>query len=238
MNCFFPDINKKVKRHRPMISLPDSQWKVTDELEHEFEELKTYLQSHIQLSPIRVGEPLNLFTDASVDGFSFILTQERKTMIDDKEKTIRDIIYLGSTSLTETQKRYSPVELESLALAWAVGKCHYYLYEAPQIFHYTDSTGVVGLRKKDLSEVRNPRIQRILEKVIPYNISSIHIPASRNGISDYFLRYPSTKKCMAEEFNFDRPQFRVNIEGPVKMGKNYINKVVRTDLTFDKSDSG
>ena len=120
-------------------------------------------------------------------------------MIGDQEKTIRDIIYLGSTSLTETQKRYSPVELESLALAWAVGKSHYYLYEALQIFHYTDSTGVVGLRKKDLSEVKNPRIQRILEKVIPYNISSIHIPASRNGISDYFSRYPSTKKCMAEE---------------------------------------
>ena len=103
-----------------------------------------------------IGEPLNLFTDASVDGLSFILTQERKTMIDDKEKTIRDIVHLGSTSLTETQKRYSPVELESLALAWAVGKCHYYLYEAPIIYHYTDSTGVVGLMKKDLSEVRNP----------------------------------------------------------------------------------
>ena len=139
-----------------MIALPDSQWKITDELKHEFEELKVYLESHIQLSPIRVGEPLNLFTDASVDGLSFILTQERKTMIDDKEKTIRDIVHLGSTSLTETQKRYSPVELESLALAWAVGKCHYYLYEAPIIHHYTDSTGVVGLMKKDLSEVRNP----------------------------------------------------------------------------------
>ena len=87
-----------------MISLPDSQWKVTDELEHKFEELKTYLQSHIQLSPIRVGEPLNLFTDASVDGLSFILTQERKTMIDDKEKTIRDIVHLGSASLTDTKE--------------------------------------------------------------------------------------------------------------------------------------
>ena len=69
-----------------MIALPDSQWKITDELKHEFEELKVYLESHIQLSPIRVGEPLNLFTDASVDGLYFILTQEWKTMIDDKEK--------------------------------------------------------------------------------------------------------------------------------------------------------
>ena len=68
LNCFFPDINKKVRRHRAMISLPDSQWKVTNELEPEFEELKTYLQSHIQLSPIRVGEPLNLYTDVRPSG--------------------------------------------------------------------------------------------------------------------------------------------------------------------------
>ena len=88
-----------------MISLPDSQWKVTEELQHEFDELKTYLQSHVQLSPIRVGEPLNLYTDASVEGLSFVLTQERKQTEGETERTIRDIIYLGSTSLSETQKR-------------------------------------------------------------------------------------------------------------------------------------
>ena len=128
-------------------------------------------------------------------------------------------MHLGSTSLTDTQKGYSPVELESLALAWAVGQCHYYLYEAPMINHYTDSTGVVGLMKKDLSDVRNPRIQQILEKVIPYNISSIHIPASRNGISDYFSRYPSTQKCMAEEFDFDRHNFLLMWKDQSKLGK-------------------
>ena len=69
-----------------MIALPESQWKITDELRHEFEGLKVYLESHIQLSLIRVGEPLNLFTDASVDGLSSILTQEREFIIDEKEK--------------------------------------------------------------------------------------------------------------------------------------------------------
>ena len=219
MNCFFPDLTKKVKRHRAMISLPETQWKVTEELEEEFNELKAYLQSHVQLSPIRVGEPLNLYTDASVEGLSFVLTQERKQTEGETERIVRDIIYLGSTSLSDTQKRYSPVELESLALAWAVGKTHYYLYEAPKVTHYTDSTGVVGLRKKDLSDVKNPRIQRILEKVMPYNISSTHIPASQNGISDYLSRHPSSKKCLAEEFSLETPKFRVNIEGKVKIGK-------------------
>merc|ERR1711954_36561 len=76
----------------------------------------------------------------------------------------------------------------------------------------------------------------ILEKVMPYNISSIHIPASQNRISDYFSRHPSSKKCLAEEFKLDRPQFRVNIEGQVKIGENYINRIVRTNPTCDLSD--
>ena len=67
-----------------MIALPDSQWKITDKLIHKFEELKVYLESHIQLSSIKVGEPLQLYTDSSIEGLSFILTQEQKIIIDDK----------------------------------------------------------------------------------------------------------------------------------------------------------
>ena len=40
LNNFFPDISKKVKKHRALIALPESQWKVTDKLVKEFEELK------------------------------------------------------------------------------------------------------------------------------------------------------------------------------------------------------
>ena len=182
-----------------MIALPESQWKVTDELVKEFEELKEYLESHIQLSPIQVGEPLQLYTDASIEGLSFLLTQEQKITVNEKERTVRDFVHLGSTSLTDAQRRYSPVELEALALSWAVNKCHYFLYEAPFIDHFTNSTGVAGLMKKDLCEVRNPRLQCILEKVVSYNIISHHIPATRNGFSDYFSRFPSTGLCTALE---------------------------------------
>ena len=70
--------------------------------------------------------------------------------LNEKEKTVNDFVYLSSTSLTDLQKRYSPVELEALALQWAVNKCHYFLYDAPIIGHFTDSTGVAGLMEKDL----------------------------------------------------------------------------------------
>ena len=39
-----------------------------------------------------------------------------------------------------------------------------------------------------------------------------------------------------EEFSLETPKFRVNIEGQVKIGKNYINRVIRTTSTCDLSD--
>ena len=71
-----------------MINLPETNWKVTEELTAEFNDLKEYLECCIQLSPIRTGEPLQLFTDASIDGLSFLLCQERQVMINDEEKSV------------------------------------------------------------------------------------------------------------------------------------------------------
>ena len=88
-----------------MVALPESNWKITDELVKEFDELKEYLEFHIQLSPIRVGEPLQLYTDASIEGLSFLLFQECKITIYEKERTVGDFVHMGSTSLTDAQKR-------------------------------------------------------------------------------------------------------------------------------------
>ena len=159
-------------------------WKITPELEKEFEELKAFLDKKVHLSPIRTGNNLLLYTDASINGLGYVLCQERKVILDEEEETIRDIIHLGSTSVTEVQACYSPVELECLAAQWACEKCHYFLADAPKINLFTDSSGLVGLRKKDLSETKNRRIQRILEKMVCYNIEAFYIPAKENGIAD------------------------------------------------------
>ena len=74
-----------------MVALPESNWKITDELVKEFDELKEYLESHIQLSPIRVGEPLQLYTDASIEGLSFLLCQEHKITFVSLKLTIKGL---------------------------------------------------------------------------------------------------------------------------------------------------
>ena len=53
---------------------------------------------------------------------------------DGSGKDVFKIVKCGSKGLTPTQQRYSTIELECLAIIWAVQKCSFYLRGLP-IFH-------------------------------------------------------------------------------------------------------
>ena len=55
-----------------------------------------------------------LQTDASIKGLGACLLQEEKP------------VYFASKALMETQRGYMAIEIESLAVAWAVEKFHHY----------------------------------------------------------------------------------------------------------------
>ena len=57
-----------------------------------------------------------LQTDASTKGLGACLLQEEK------------LIYFASKALTEMQRGYTAIEIESLSVAWAVEKFHHFLY--------------------------------------------------------------------------------------------------------------
>ena len=105
-----------------------------------------------------------------MDGLSYFLTQEKdwtdekgEKILDDsgRQKTTRRIVHIGSTALTPAQSRYSPMELELLAVQWAMQKLHYYFLGAPVINLHMDSSGVIGILKKHISEIQNPRLARM-----------------------------------------------------------------------------
>ena len=55
-------------------------------------------------------------TDASIKGLGACLLQHERP------------VYFTSKALTEAQRRYVAIELESLVVAWAMEKCHHFLY--------------------------------------------------------------------------------------------------------------
>ena len=73
---------------------------------------------------------------------------------------------MGATGLTPGQKNWSIFETELLSVVWALEHARYYCIGAPKITVRTDHSPLKGLFKKDLSEIDNPRVVKLLER--PY----------------------------------------------------------------------
>ena len=89
--------------------------------EDAFRAVKEALASPPVLSFFQPGRPLRLETDASVkNGLGYVLWQQQT---DDSWR----ILQCGSRFLSDAETRYAVIELECLAVTWAVRKCSLYL---------------------------------------------------------------------------------------------------------------
>ena len=87
----------------------------------------------------------------------------------------------------ETEGRYAPLELECLAIEWAIRKCKLYLLSS-NFMVKTDHRPLVGIFKK--RDTENLRLQRIMAKVDNYCSKVEYIQGKRNEIADALSRYP------------------------------------------------
>ena len=111
-----------------------------------------------------------LQTDASTKGLGACLLQDDKP------------IYFTSKALTEMQRGYIAIEIESLAVAWAVEKFHHFLYGCHFILE-TDQKPLEAILSRSLNQA-TPRIQCILIRTLPYNFTVRYIPGTRNLLAD------------------------------------------------------
>ena len=115
-----------------------------------------------------------LQTDASLKGLSVCLPQEGK------------LVYVTSKTLTDGQKGYVAIELESLVVAWAMEKFHHFLYGNHFILE-TDQKPLEAILLKSLNQA-TPWLQRILIRTFPYHFTVHHIPGPTNQLSDWLSR--------------------------------------------------
>ena len=113
----------------------------------ELDRLREVLTSELLVKPFDPELPVELLTDAArLYGLGFALIQ--------REASGRPrLIMCGSCGLTSTQKRYATIELECLAIQWAIKKCDYYLRGLPHFTVITDHRPLVGIFSKHLHEV-------------------------------------------------------------------------------------
>ena len=105
-------------------------------------------------------------TDASIKGFCACLLQDEKP------------VYFASKVLTDAQKDYVAIELESLVVAWTLEKFHHFILE-------TDQKPLEAILSKSINQV-TPRLQRILIRTFPYNFTVCYIPWTKNQLADCF----------------------------------------------------
>merc|ERR1739844_366840 len=112
------------------------------------------------------------------------------------------IIKANSSALKDSQKQYSAIDTELLALKFACESSYYYLYGAREIHVYTDSSGLDGMFNKTLDKHKNLRIRSMMEKLIGYNFVFTHVSAENNKIADCLSRLTRSIK-EAEHFSLD-----------------------------------
>ena len=100
-------------------------------------------------------------------------------------------MYFASKSLTAAQQNYVAIELEALAVSWAVQKFHHYLYGTSFTLQ-TDQKPLQAILSKSLVEA-TPWMQRLLLPTIPYDMAVEYIKGETNFIADCLSRAPVTK---------------------------------------------
>ena len=101
------------------------------------------------------------------------------------------LVTCGSKSLTPTQQRYSStIELECLAVHFAVSKCSFYLKGCESFTVATDHRHLEGVFKKDIFEIPNPRLQRFREKLAEFNMIVKWVQGKSHHIADALSRAP------------------------------------------------
>ena len=74
------------------------------------------------------------------------------------------------------------IEIESLAVAWAMEKFHHFLYTSHFILE-TDQKPLEAILSKNLNQAIS-RLQRILIRTFPYMFTVRYIPGTTNQLAD------------------------------------------------------
>ncbi|UYV61569.1 K02A2.6-like [Cordylochernes scorpioides] len=195
---FIPDLSSNTSNMRNLLK-KDIIWNWNIAADQELNFIKTLLTSPPVLRHFDPNEPLELFADASKDGFGAILMQKEKPLS------------YASASLTSPQKHYSQIEKELLALYFGCKRFHYFLY-GRKFTAYTDHKPLVSLLKKNFDQM-SPRLQRLSLYLLNYQFELKFIPGKSMIPADTLSRHFLPQEQMEDkELDLCSQTFVLNVE--------------------------
>ena len=133
MRHYLPDYQHSIS-HMQQLLRKDMPF---ENMRTEFNRIKQILKSPLGLKPFNKSYKTVLYTDYSSKGVGFALTQENP-----EDETVKQLIFCGSSYLSEKQKRLPAIYGENLAIIVALEKCHYWLCGCPHFYIYMDHKGL------------------------------------------------------------------------------------------------
>ena len=144
--------------------------------ERAFSSLKNALVKAPVLKLPNFSQVFILQTDASDNGIGAILLQD--------EDNIRLPVSYASKKLKASERNYSTIEKECLAIVWAISKFQRYLY-GKQFILETDHQPLIYLQK---SKIANARLMRWSLLLQPYRFRIVAIKGKDNVGADFLSR--------------------------------------------------
>ena len=155
-----------------------------------------------------------LQTDASrLKGVGFALLQ--------KHQATWKLVQAGSRFITETESNYAMVELELLAVVWAMRKCRIYLQGLPNFELIVDHKPLESiLNTQTLDMVDNPRIQRLKEKLSAFIFHTTWRKGKDHVIPDALSRAPCRDPEPEDIINVDTTRMICKNVSAILRGKD------------------
>ena len=122
-----------------------------------------------------------LQTDANITGLGACLLQEEKP------------IYFASKALTEVQKGYVAIEIESLAVGWVMEKFHHFLYASHFILETGQKPQKAILSKKPQSS--NPKTTKNSNKNLPIPLHCALYPRCHKSTCQLLVQIRRSEGC-------------------------------------------
>ena len=95
------------------------------------------------------------------------------------------------------------VELDLASVVYGLEKCKMYTTGASDIAIYNDQQALVNLQHKNLVDIPNNRIVRLLDRISAYNFQIFYIQGKLNYVSDALSRaeveeteFPDVPNCV------------------------------------------
>ena len=153
-----------------------------------------------------LGKPTCLATDWSKMGLGFSLMQRHCNCSGPPDPNCGlghwKLVFAGSKTTNESQRRYSPTEGECLAAVHGLQRCRMYTLGCPDLTLATDHNPLTGiLNDRRLDTIENPRLLSLKEKTLGYDFRIVYIKGGSNAIraADALSRHTSQEADSSNE---------------------------------------